>query len=164
MIGTAAEAIQSLSTPKVKTTRIYKGGYKGKLSLGDYKKYPDTALYIDVERYFRTKQAKPVGASSFVNQSNGEPSGQSSHTMNDVEMTDALDLSAVKSAFTYTVKDPSGPGGKKHVERDELAKGYMYGSTAVPINESEENVTKLETFQSFEIIGFIHKEKVMDNL
>jgi len=150
----------------VKVTRPY-SSYEGRLCLGDYNTYPDTALYIDVKRYFKTHQAKPVTASSFVTRSsvgNGEASGQSSHTIpGDTEMTDAPDLSAVKNEITYQINDPSGPGGKRDLDREDLAKGYLYGSTAVPINISEENVTKLETSRNFEIIGFIHSDKVMIN-
>ncbi|TVY78109.1 ATP-dependent DNA helicase II subunit [Lachnellula suecica] len=162
LFATTAEALESRSTPEVKVSKPYKS-FAGRLSLGDYKYHPDTALYIDVQRYFRTKQAKPVGASSFVTRSdtgNGQPSGQSSHTVaDDTEMTDAPDLSAVRNTFGYQVNDPTLPGGKRDVAREELAKGYLYGSTAVAISESEENVAKLDTFESFEIIGFIPSDK-----
>lgn len=96
---------------------------------------------------------------------NGEASAQSSHTLpGDTEIPDPLSavdgLSAVRRAITYRVNDATAPGGKKDVERDELAKGYLYGSTAVHIAESDENVTKLETTQGFTIIGFIPMDKV----
>ena len=155
--ATMAEVLESFAEPEVKVPRPY-CNYRGRLSLGDYNKYADTAAYIDVLRYFKTHQAKSPGASSFVNKtsvSNGEASGQ------DTEMTDAPDLSAVKNSITYRIFDPSAPGGKRDINREELSKGYCYGSTAVPISASEENVTKLETVQSFEIIGFIHNDKVM---
>ncbi|TVY31768.1 ATP-dependent DNA helicase II subunit [Lachnellula subtilissima] len=153
--ATMAEVLESFAEPEVKVPRPY-CSYRGRLSLGDYNKYADTAAYIDVVRYFKTHQAKPPGASSFVNKtsvSNGEASAQ------DTEMTDAPDLSAVKNSTTYQVFDPSAPGGKRDINREELSKAYYYGSTAVPISASEENVTKLETVQSFEIIGFIHNDK-----
>jgi ATP-dependent DNA helicase 2 subunit 2 len=99
--------------------------------------------------------------------SNGNVDGtaQSSHTLNsDTLMTDAPTagdgLSAVRSAFTYKINDASAPGGKRDVPRDELAKGYEYGRTAVPISQDEENVTKLETKQSFTIIGFVPSDQV----
>ena len=81
----------------------------------------------------------------------------------DVDMADAPegnDLSAVRNARSYKVSDPSAPGGKRDVDSMELSKGYAYGSTAVAISESEENVTKLETKQSFSIIGFVPSSKV----
>jgi ATP-dependent DNA helicase 2 subunit 2 len=125
-------------------------------------------MYIDVERYFRTKAAKSLSASSYVmrpSTANGETSAQSSLTLpGDTDMPDARptgnDLSAVKNAVTYKVKDETAAWGKKDVLREDLAKGFAYGSTAVHISESDENVTKLETFQSFTIIGFIPWDKV----
>lgn len=151
-----------MMVPRVKPTKPYMT-YEGKLALGDLEKYPETAMSIDVKRYFKIKQAKPVSASSFVVKT---PSGstQSSNTLNgDVEMTDAPDvggLSAVRSAMTYKINDSSAPGGKRDVAREELEKGYEYGRTAVHISASNENVTKIETFQSFSIIGFIPNDKV----
>ena len=88
-------------------------------------------------------------------------SAQSSNTA-DVEMggTDGTGLTSVKTARTYRVNDETAPGGKRDVEREDLAKGYEYGRTAVHISESDENVTKLETLKSFSIIGFIPNDKV----
>jgi ATP-dependent DNA helicase 2 subunit 2 len=69
-------------------------------------------------------------------------------------------LSAVRNARTYRVSDESAAGGKRDVERDELAKGYEYGRTAVHISESDENITKLETKAALEVIGFIQDDQV----
>lgn len=66
----------------------------------------------------------------------------------------------VRIARTYKVNDASIPGGKRTVEREELAKGYEYGRTAVHLSESDENVTKLETTEGFEIVGFVPIDKV----
>ncbi|KIN06019.1 hypothetical protein OIDMADRAFT_176135 [Oidiodendron maius Zn] len=152
IFGTVEEAIADLSIPRVKTFRPY-STFKGQLSLGDAIRYPETAFRIDVDRYFRVKAAKPVSASSFVVQ---QPGSQQA-TRDAAEMPE--DLSAVKNARAYKINDPSAPGGKKDVDREELAKGYEYGRTAIPISEAEENVTKLETFSSFEIVGFIPNDK-----
>ncbi len=74
------------------------------------------------------------------------------------------DLAAVKNERKYVVKAvgdyPNAVDGKMTVGRDELARGYEYGRTAVPISEADENVTKLETFSEFTIIGFIPYDKV----
>lgn len=114
-------------------------------------------MRIDVDRYFRTKTAKPVSATSIVAQPS--TSEQSSHTLQEGPDSQG-ELSLVRNARTYKVNDESAPGGKKDVEREELAKGYEYGRTAVHISESDENVTKLETFSSFEVVGFIPSDKV----
>lgn len=110
-----------------------------------------------------TKIARPVTAKSYIMRSGGEASTQSSHTLaGDVDMTDAPndDYSAVKQGRSYTIKDPSYGLGKRDVDIEDLARGYEYGRTAVHISQSEENVTVLETFRDFSIIGFIPNDKV----
>tara|TARA_R110002060_G_scaffold66281_1_gene75133 strand:- start:1112 stop:1708 length:597 start_codon:yes stop_codon:yes gene_type:complete len=122
-------------------------------------------LYIDVQRYFKTKQAKAPSASSYVLKAaaNGEASAQSSHTLEDTEMTDAPELSAVKTTRTYHVNSTTGVDGTMNVERGELAKGYYYGSSAVPFGEDEADVTRFDSPQGFSIIGFVPKDKVVLN-
>ncbi len=131
-----------------------------------------SALCIDVERYPRTSIARPVTASQFVHRSDlssGQPSSmQSSATVS--PDGDGIEggqmpanpngLTSVKNTRTYQVVDEDAPGGKRDVDREELAKGYEYGRTAVHISESDENVTKLETKAALEIIGFIPMAKV----
>ncbi|KAG4413194.1 hypothetical protein IFR04_013659 [Cadophora malorum] len=160
MFATMAEALASLANPTVKSTRPFKG-YEGRLGLGDFAKYPESALYIDVQRYFKTKQAKAPSASSYVLKAaaNGEASAQSSHTLEDTEMTDAPELSAVKTTRTYHVNSTTGVDGTMNVERGELAKGYYYGSSAVPFGEDEADVTRFDSPQGFSIIGFVPKDK-----
>ena len=142
--------------PRAKQTRPYKT-YTGQLTLGDPEKY-ETAMRIDVERYFRTHKATPPSASSFVLREDLSNEEASSDIPMDGEESG---LAAVKISRTYNVNDDSAPGGKRAVDRDELARGYEYGRTAVHIAESDENVTKLETFQCFTIVGFIPQEKVV---
>ncbi len=124
-------------------------------------RYPETAMYIDVKRYTRTKVAKPVSATSFAVHIT---SAESSNTISgDTEMPDAPagdDLVAIRRSVTYTVNDPSAAGGKKHLDITDMAKGYSYGRTAVPFSELEEGVTKLHAKQDFSIIGFIPNEGV----
>lgn len=160
--GTVARGIENMSIPDIKKSRPYKT-YEGRLGLGDFEKYPETALYIDVIRYFKTKRLMPPSAKSYVTQSSAvNGSTQSSHTIDgDVEMTEQpSDLSNVKTTRHYQVNDASQPGGKRSVEREDLSKGYEYGRTAVHINQIEENVTQYETIQGFSIIGFIPMDKV----
>lgn len=108
---------------------------------------------------------RPLTASRFVQRSdisNGAASGQSSSTIlpdaDDAEaipQADPASMTAVRSTRTYQIVDEGAPGGKRDVERDDLAKGYEYGRTVVHISESDEKVTKLETEAGLEIIGFI---------
>lgn len=164
MFGTLAQAIEELGIPRLKTTRPVQS-YKGQLTLGDPLQY-DTAMCIDVERYPRTMIRKPPSASQFVQRSdlsNGHVSTQSSATIrgegdggaSTAAMSNPNGLTSVRNARTYQVFDEEAPGGKRDVERDDLAKGYEYGRTAVHISETDENVTKLETQAGLELIGFV---------
>ncbi|KAL8873132.1 MAG: hypothetical protein Q9174_001348 [Haloplaca sp. 1 TL-2023] len=159
VIGTLQQAVDELGMPRLKSTRPVPS-YKGHLSLGDTAAC-DTALAIDVERYPRTMVRRPMAASSYVQRSDPSENGtQSTATVvadGDTEMQDAVasDLTNVKNSRVYRVLDEGAPGGKRDVDRDELAKGFEYGRTAVHISATDENVTKLETQASLEIIGFI---------
>ncbi|KAI8634732.1 Ku70/Ku80 N-terminal alpha/beta domain-containing protein [Xylariaceae sp. FL1651] len=161
LYGTMAEAISELDIPRIKPVKPYKT-YDGLLTLGDPNEHED-AMSISVERYFKTHKAAVPPASRVVVKTgmNGGPSSTAEladgEEMQGVEPT--ANFAAVKDARTYKVNDPSAPGGKRDVDRDELAKGYEYGSTAVHISESDYNITKIETTKSFSIVGFIHQEK-----
>lgn len=124
-------------------------------------------MYIEVERYSKTKIAKPVSASTFVTRSNanGPSSQQSSHTLQGETLptNGALSgLAPVRTLRNYQINDAGTAGGKKDIDHEELAKGYEYGRTAVPISASEENVTNFnaDSIPSFEIIGFIPNDNV----
>jgi len=130
--------------------------FKGYLSLGDGSKY-ETALRIPVERYFRTYVAKPPSASSFALRSGG---GERADIAAGQSTSGGEALTTVRSSRTYQINDESAPGGKVDVERDDLAKGYEYGRTAVHISQTDENITTLETFAGLEIIGFVHMDQV----
>jgi len=155
--GTLEEAIAELDIPRIKVTKSMPS-FKGFLQLGDASKY-ETAFRIPVERYFRTYVAKPPSASSFVlrsgTQGQEDDAPAASQTPGEGEA-----LTAVRTSRTYQITDESAPGGKVDVERDDLAKGYEYGRTAVHISQTDENITNLETFAGLELIGFIQSDKV----
>lgn len=144
VLGTMQEAIDELSRPRIKPVRPTPT-YKGQLKLGDPETY-DTALCIDVERYMKTQIRRPPTASAYVVR----------------EQTDEDDqaLQSVHNMYKYTVKDEENDGAPKEITREELAKGYEYGRTAVAISESEQNITKLETYSAYDILGFIPVENV----
>ena len=151
--------MDELDTPRVKPTRPYKS-YDGPLNLGDPENY-ESALSINVERYFMTKVARQMAGSTVVLKSDsGGPSQTTTQTVDeDVEMG-GVNFSAVKTERTYKVEDPNAPGGRVDVKQDDLARGYEYGRTAVFISESEHNITQLETTKDFSIVGFIPFDKV----
>ena len=159
------QAIDEMGAPRTKITRPV-ASYKGQLTLGDPIEY-DSAMCIDVERYPRTMIRAPPSAGQYAQRADlsstqSLATTQSAVSDEDVSMggVDGSGLTSVRSTRTYQVKDDDAPGGKRDVDRDDLAKGYAYGSTAVPIAESEWNVTKLETQAGMEIIGFIPWDRV----
>ena len=154
--GTAAEAIDELDIPIVKTPRPYKS-YDGTLSLGDPDIFP-SAIVINVERYFKTHAAMPPPASTVVMKS--ESASQESGPA-EPEAMEGVEFAGVKQTRTYKVGDPKAPGAKRDVDFESLAKGYEYGRTAVHISESEHNITKLETTKEFTILGFMEQKKVV---
>lgn len=147
--------------PRVKVVRSMPS-FKGDLRLGDPEHY-SSALCIQVERYSKTYVAKPPSASSFVRQvdaTTGKETEKPLSTAVAEELSKVDYMANVRNARAYHVDDEEAPGGKRDVERDELAKGYEYGRTAVHISQSDENITKLETEAALELIGFIPKDKV----
>lgn len=161
--GTLEQAISELDTPRLKTVRGM-ASFKGDLMLGNPEQY-ESALSIQVERYYRTYAARPPAASSFaLSHPMGEgPEGNEPSTMEPGESggaESADQLTVVRNARAYQVDSKEAAGGKLDVERDDLAKGYEYGRTAVHISQSEENITKLETEAALEIIGFIPSDNV----
>jgi ATP-dependent DNA helicase 2 subunit 2 len=162
--GTVAAAVSELGLPEVKTTRPINLYRDGILTLGDPQKY-DSAMVINIERYPRVRVAPAPTASNFVVKADMGPGASSTQTSATAQNGDEEQgynedgLAAVKNARTYQVEDPSAPGGKKDVDREELAKGYEYGRTAVHISESDQNVVKMDTTLCMDIIGFIEKDK-----
>ncbi|KAF2092302.1 ATP-dependent DNA helicase [Saccharata proteae CBS 121410] len=163
VFGTMAEAIEELENPRVKLPRPV-ASYRGLLTIGDVQNY-DTALSIQVERYPKTRVARPPTASSYVARVDlapGESSTQSSATLQEGQgpsPTPNEQLAAVKNSRTYRVVDEEAPGGKRDVEPEDLAKGYEYGRTAVYISESDLNVTNFESDAGLEVLGFVYKDK-----
>ena len=160
------QAIDELGTPRIKAVRPTHS-YSGLLTIGNPDEY-DSAICIDVQRFPRVMIRRPPTASSYVPRTDLTLSGTSSATLlqddqpaNDSIPGDSNNLANVKYARTYQVSDETAPGGKRDIDRDDLAKGYEYGRTAVHISESDYNVTKLETKQGLEIIGFIPWSKVI---
>lgn len=158
--GTMHQAVSELGIPRLKTVRPVPS-YKGWLSLGDPKQY-DTAMTINVERYPRTMRATAPVAQNFVVRNDLAPDEAKGADGTSIINHDGGNLAAVRQARAYQVKDDSAPGGKRDVERDDLAKGYEYGRTAVHISESDQNVTKLETSAGLDIIGFVPSENVSE--
>lgn len=151
--GTLAQAVDEMKIPRTKETRPIHS-FKGLLTLGNPQQY-DSALRINVERYPKTMTAAPPSASQFVVRNDMEATQTHDPNGDDAAGTSNDNLAAVHTARTYQVEDEDYPGGKRDVDRDELAKGYEYGRTAVHISESDRNITTYETQPCLDIIGFV---------
>lgn len=160
IFGTLQQAVDELGIPRIKAVRPI-ASYKGFLTLGDPENY-ETAMCIDVERYPYTMAAKAPAASNFVVKADMAPAESSARpaVAPDDDVETSGNLAAIHNARTYQVKDEEAPGGKKDVAREDLAKGYEYGRTAVHISETDEIVTKLETKAGLSIVGFIPADNV----
>jgi len=173
VFGTLAQAVDEMKIPRTKETRPIPS-FKGLLTLGDPNKYDtasniddkeiltmndpkryDTALKINVERYPKVMTAAPPSASQFVVRNDMEATQTHGFDGDEAAEASADGLAAVHTTRTYQVEDESAPGGKKDVDRDELAKGYEYGRTAVHISESDRNITTYETEPCLDIVGFV---------
>lgn len=143
-----AEAVEGLQQPHLKLTKPIPS-YKGQLWLGDPRNYA-TAITIDIERYPKVAVRKPPSASSYVHRESGTSQQQ----------PDDSALDNVKPTYGYRVQDEAAEGGWRDVQRDDLAKGYEYGRTAVHISSADENITKMQTEMAYEILGFIPQERV----
>lgn len=121
--------------------------------LGNYHLYGNT-ITISVERYFRTYEARPPTASAFVS------STAQGITVREAQTEGDNRLAAVKTCRDYSVPDGDSPDKGKIVDREQLALGYEYGRTAVPISREDEHITNLETSMGLEIMGFISQDKV----
>jgi ATP-dependent DNA helicase 2 subunit 2 len=153
VFGTLAQAVDEMKVPRTKETRPVPS-FKGMLTLGDPNKY-DTALKINVERYPKTMTAAPPSASQFVVRNDMEATQTNASNGDEGAEVSADGLAAVHTTRTYQVEDENAAGGRKDVDRDELAKGYEYGRTAVHISESDRNITTYETQPCLDIVGFV---------
>lgn len=161
--GTLEQAVSEMDIPRIKQVRPVPT-FKGFLQLGNPEEY-DTAARIPVERYFRTNAARAPPASSFALRSDiaaGADEGESSATAapGNEAAGEGTSLTNVRHLRSYQISDESAPGGKRDLERDDLAKGYEYGRTAVHISETDQNITTLETFAALELVGFIQSDQV----
>ncbi|KAF3910167.1 hypothetical protein ABW21_db0200433 [Orbilia brochopaga] len=142
IFGTIAEAIEETQRPRIKRTRPV-ASFKGQLIIGNGSGTSNSTLAIDIERYPRTMVAKPPSATSFA--------------VSAEETTNNDSLQKIRSTRTYQVADETAPGKSMDIERDDMAKGYLYGRTIVPISAEDQEVVKFETSASLQIIGFIPK-------
>lgn len=111
-----------------------------------------------MERYYRTYVAKAPSASQFTVRTEEEMEAAGAGSQ------DGSSLVGVRNSRSYQIDDGTTEDGVTTVDRDQLAKGYEYGRTLVPISETDENITTLETFAAIELLGFIQSDRVSSTL
>lgn len=183
------QAIEELGTPRLKSTRPVPS-YKGQLTLGnpetsdaamciDVERYPRIMVRrpAAASNVFQPSDKGKASAQSSSTVQNGthldaKPSDAkpSDATPSDAtpsgakppgaKPSDAKPSDAPSSSRMYQVEDAKAEDGKRRVSREDLARGYEYGRTAVHISESDLNVTKLETQAGLEIMGFVPQANV----
>ncbi|KAK6335325.1 ATP-dependent DNA helicase II subunit 2 [Orbilia javanica] len=142
MYGTIAEAIEEIQRPRTKKTRPIHS-FRGCLSIGNESVNPMSTLLIDVERFPRTMVARPPAASSFALTPEQGPVDGS--------------LQKIRNTRTFQIEDEGAPGKAVDIDREDMAKGYLYGRTIVPISVEDQEVVKFNTEASLKVVGFIPK-------
>ncbi|EPS42810.1 hypothetical protein H072_3234 [Dactylellina haptotyla CBS 200.50] len=84
-----------------------------------------------------------------------KPPSASSFAVSTEETSVGDGLQKIRNTRTYQVEDDGAPGKSVDIDREEMAKGYLYGRTIVPISAEDQEIVKFETFTSLKIIGFI---------
>lgn len=140
--GTIAEALEEIQRPRTKKTRPIHS-FRGRLSIGNESINPRSTLLIDVERFPRTMVARPPTASSFALSPEQDPVDGN--------------LQKIRNTRTFQVEDEDAPGKAIDIDREDMAKGYLYGRTIVPISAEDQEIVKFNTETSLKIVGFIPK-------
>ena len=158
MVGTLVQATDELKIPNPKIPKS-NPTYRGKLTLGNSEIY-ESAMEIDIERYPKIMPARTPTPKKVVIRS--EEATDTVAALTDLTNGEQPngDTSLVQNAKTYQVRDENAPGGKRDVERDDLAKGYEYGRETVYIDAADENATKLETVAGLDVMGFVPRDNV----
>lgn len=154
--------VSKLGIPFVKTVRPFRS-YRGTLTIGWTDKLEEATISINVEQFACVMPAKPLTEKQFAGRKDegADGTGQSSITMQESgDVQESEGLAAVKRTRAYQVDDPSAPGGKRDVEKDDLEKGFEYGRTAVHVNADDMSLVQLETSPGLEVVGFVAQEKV----
>jgi ATP-dependent DNA helicase 2 subunit 2 len=148
VFATYAEVFESTKTPKVKQPR-HVPTLKCQMILVSLDQYEESFSF-SVERYARTKKATPP----------------SSHK-----------VSVVAGERDMKLQSQAGPGAAippsqgqvrqqrayktadgKEVEREQLERGYKYGSTIVGLSEADQDYLRFKSDASIMILGFLPKE------
>ena len=174
VVGNCDSAIEEVSRPDVKQTKSALMG--NVLRLGDVDEHPEDAIEIIIKTSKCTAYARPKSFKKFARFSNDDE---------DIIMRDADDdhdkLKATYGQLSMQTRymyDPTGPHDDEdeeltdeepekkanlvEVEKEDLIRGFKYGSSYVPA--PEDNFPKLETRKGIDICGFFSGENFKHEL
>ena len=167
-MGNCALAIEEVSRPDVKMTKSALMG--NVLRIGDVENHPEEAIELNVKTSKCTALARPKSWKKFARMGD-EDEDIIMRSADDDEQPKATFVQlAMQSRYMY---DPTGhhneddetaldedierKGELVEVEKEELIRGYKYGTSYVPV--PEDNFPRLETKKGIDITGFIHSEQ-----
>ncbi|GJE94221.1 ku80-like protein [Phanerochaete sordida] len=163
VVGNCAVAIEEISRPEAKQTKSQPSA--SVLRLGDAENHPEEAFEINVKICKCTALVRPKSFKKFAKISE------------DVEMRDpdddeepTVEYGQLNREIRYSYDPTERPddedaeeddddkkkGEPQDVEKEELVRGYKYGTSFVPVPEN--NFPKLETKRGMEICGFFKEQ------
>ncbi|EKM60439.1 uncharacterized protein PHACADRAFT_82428 [Phanerochaete carnosa HHB-10118-sp] len=166
VVGNCTAAIEEISRPESKQTRSQPSA--SVLRLGDVENHPEEAIEINVKISKCTALVRPKSFKKFARI--GDEDIEMQNPGDDSEPT--VEYGQLTREIRYAF-DPSGRRDDEEADRDaeeetekkddlqdvekeELIRGYKYGSSFVPVPEN--NFPKLETKRGMEICGFFKDE------
>jgi ATP-dependent DNA helicase 2 subunit 2 len=157
------KALELQEVPTIRPIRAI-ASFKGALTLGDTDKYESASISIDVERYSKVMVARAISAKLITNKTQDDDAmevdePESAATVQHGEGPQG-EITTVGRSRSYHVDDPTAPGGKRDVDKEDLNRGYTYGRTAVDVSNDDADELKLQTTPGLQIVGFVDRPKV----
>lgn len=171
VLGTCAHALQEIARPEVKVTKSVLMG--SVLRIGDVNGRPDEAMEIMIKTSKCTALARPKSWKRFAKRGE-EKSAEDGETKMEVDEDEAEQVLfaqlKMRSEYYLENKDENGEikvkqedGGEpveeeQRLEKEELTRGFKYGSTYVPCPDGQ--FERLKTKKGIELLGFFNKKNV----
>lgn len=145
------------------------------LRLGDVVDHPEEAIEIVVKTSKCTALARPKSFKKFARLGDEDEDVIMRNADNDEENMTKYGQLSMQTQYVYDPNEPreddddkvkdEEPGQKRElaeIEKEDLVRGYKYGTTYVPVPDS--NFPKLETKKGIEICGFFYEKNLRPEL
>ncbi|KAF2668511.1 SPOC domain-like protein [Microthyrium microscopicum] len=159
------KAVSELGIPSHRTVRAVTT-YKGTLTIGHIGKFEEQSMKIEIQQWPLIMPATAQSAKTFLVQredKEGEHAGGSAESSATLQQSAPKEgeetLLPSKRTYGKQIEDPTAPGGKIDVDKEQLEKGYVYGRTAVHIGTDDMGVVNLDTEAGLEVVGFVARDK-----